>query len=319
MNKFIKPINSETESKIEKMLESIIKTYNSQIRLRTKISIKDVLVIPKTIDENGDEKYTYYLRAHFDFLICSIYDIPLFAIEYDDPSHGSEDAKRRDRLKNYLCNYAEFKLIRIPYWDENGGFQKVVSSINDLDCIKQFKLFNLYTIKSPISSGQTTKISIQPTSSRFKAFEKAFYTIAALVTVITILAMLYNFNVNPSVDPSKPLSKVSYKNNTNKNQKILSFVVGRHPNARGTYIEVNDGAKTIISDVYSEGFEFCFYKDKTLILINKNSDTKKLHIENNIINIEVANSFTKIFHNGQVITPINKFKYDFTKNEIIEK
>ncbi|PYG84261.1 hypothetical protein LY28_03713 [Ruminiclostridium sufflavum DSM 19573] len=99
---------------------------------------------------------------------------------------------------------------------------------------------------------------------------------------------------------------------------VLSFKIGEHPGARGTYIEVKDGKKVIISEVYSKGSRLEFYNDKSLIVTNSDSSQKTFILNNDTIDLEVANSFTQIFHGEKSVKGLHKFKYNYTKNEILK-
>lgn len=57
-------------------------------------------------------EYSYALKAHFDFVVCES-DKPIFAVEFDGESHRNRDQRKRDDLKNKLCEKFEFPLLRI--------------------------------------------------------------------------------------------------------------------------------------------------------------------------------------------------------------
>jgi len=60
-----------------------------------------------------DELFSFGLKSHFDFVITESDDIPIFAVEFDGPGHGSLAARRRDQLKNRLCDHFEFPVLRV--------------------------------------------------------------------------------------------------------------------------------------------------------------------------------------------------------------
>lgn len=94
----------------------------TNIRLREVCEKYDACINPKTrladtlpIENSGisDELYKYALQAHFDFLVTDSEHQPLFAVEFDGPSHRSGTQIKRDEKKNMLCEKFEFPLLRI--------------------------------------------------------------------------------------------------------------------------------------------------------------------------------------------------------------
>ncbi|HWZ71258.1 MAG TPA: DUF2726 domain-containing protein [Casimicrobiaceae bacterium] len=80
-------------------------------RVYTKVRCADVL----PIEQSGisDEHYGYALRAHFDSVVCDESHRPLFAVEFDGPSHTSEEQQERDVKKDWLAERFELALLRI--------------------------------------------------------------------------------------------------------------------------------------------------------------------------------------------------------------
>jgi len=80
-------------------------------RVYAKVRIADTL----PIDGSGisDEQYSFALRAHFDFVVTDSFHSPLFAVEFDGPSHETENQQRLDSLKNALCDRFELPLLRV--------------------------------------------------------------------------------------------------------------------------------------------------------------------------------------------------------------
>jgi len=57
---------------------------------------------------------SYALKAHFDFLVTDNDYQPLFSVEYDGPLHKTDDdQRRRDVLKDELCDHFRHGLLRI--------------------------------------------------------------------------------------------------------------------------------------------------------------------------------------------------------------
>lgn len=75
-----------------------------------KVRVADVLPIENSgIDR---ELYRYALQAHFDFVVAGDDYIPLFAVEFDGPSHKNPAQAARDRKKNGLCKRFGFPILR---------------------------------------------------------------------------------------------------------------------------------------------------------------------------------------------------------------
>lgn len=76
-----------------------------------KVRIADVL----SIEGSGidSERYRFALQAHFDFVVTDAELVPLFAVEFDGPSHRGQTQVERDRKKDALCEAFQFPLLRI--------------------------------------------------------------------------------------------------------------------------------------------------------------------------------------------------------------
>lgn len=66
--------------------------------------------------EAGD--WSYAFRSHFDFVVHAPWgekypQHPLFAVEFDGPSHESAEARQRDYRKNRLCLASGLPLLRV--------------------------------------------------------------------------------------------------------------------------------------------------------------------------------------------------------------
>lgn len=61
----------------------------------------------------NDEEFRFALAAHFDFTITDEDLMPLFAVEFDGPTHLTGEQARRDPTKDRLCETFEFPILRI--------------------------------------------------------------------------------------------------------------------------------------------------------------------------------------------------------------
>lgn len=89
--------------------------------LKKKCDAADLLICPKVrledfirVTARERMKYRGYIKSrHVDFLICDSSLHILAAIELDDPSHDSEQAKQTDHFKNRLYAAIGLPLFRI--------------------------------------------------------------------------------------------------------------------------------------------------------------------------------------------------------------
>jgi hypothetical protein len=76
-----------------------------------KVHVADVLPIENSGISDAD--FRFALRSHFDFVVCDTEHTPLFAVEFDGPSHDKPEQARRDIQKNSLCERFQFPILRI--------------------------------------------------------------------------------------------------------------------------------------------------------------------------------------------------------------
>jgi hypothetical protein len=77
----------------------------------SKIRLADVL----SIEQSGitAAEYKFCLQAHFDFVVSDSNQLPLFAVEFDGPTHRSHIQQRRDATKEKICARFSLPLLRI--------------------------------------------------------------------------------------------------------------------------------------------------------------------------------------------------------------
>ena len=95
----------------------------------TKLRAADVL----PIEGSGvsDDDYRFALQSHFDFVVANELHDPLFAVEFDGPSHLDERQRRRDERKNRLCDVFGLPLLRV-------SSKHVLKTFRDLDLLSWF-------------------------------------------------------------------------------------------------------------------------------------------------------------------------------------
>ncbi len=89
-------------------LRDVCDRYGASVH--TKVRVADVFQI-----QAGDVDqvlYEYALMAHFDFVVCDEDKRPLFAVEFDGPSHRDPTQLKRDRKKDEICRSYAFPLKR---------------------------------------------------------------------------------------------------------------------------------------------------------------------------------------------------------------
>ena len=109
----LKPLKRLLNSPENTMRELLLPTAHAYgAEVFPKVGVKDVLPIENS--NISDAWFSYALKAHFDLLVTSERLEPLFAVEFDGPSHGSDPTvDRRDQLKDGLCNRFGLPLARI--------------------------------------------------------------------------------------------------------------------------------------------------------------------------------------------------------------
>lgn len=97
-----------------------------------KVRIADAL----NIDRSGLDNYaySYALKGHFDFLVADEQSLPTFAVEFDGPSHETPDGKRKDGLKNHVCETLGLPLLRVTaaYLEEENETMSLLAWLADL-------------------------------------------------------------------------------------------------------------------------------------------------------------------------------------------
>jgi hypothetical protein len=92
------------------------------VLLRSQVEGDQALVCPKVglkevfTFENATlpkELRDFCSKGHFDFVIIDSASVPLFVVEFDGPSHLSNEQVIRDRKKNELCRIFSLPILRI--------------------------------------------------------------------------------------------------------------------------------------------------------------------------------------------------------------
>lgn len=102
--------------------------YKFYMILREETSRRNLIICPKVgvkdlLEVNNKRHYMKYFRKiaqkHIDFVICDQQLHVLFAIELDDSSHDTDEARKRDIFKDRAFRAAKIPLKRIRDFDED--------------------------------------------------------------------------------------------------------------------------------------------------------------------------------------------------------
>lgn len=166
---------------------------------------------------------------------------------------------------------------------------------------------------------------------RIKEFQKL---LAGCIAIIYLLLLSFNINTSSNViySTSKFMSAASQVNlietiktpsENNEAAPVMTFIVGEHPGARGTYIYVKDKIdgkyKMVFDGIFKEGTEIKFFKSpKKVVLKKTDADPIEYNLNSNIIKLKVANHFTEIHQGDEVYKNLYIFRYDFDEDRIIK-
>lgn len=101
--------------------------YSFYLLLQREASRRGLIICPKVgvkdlMEVTSRKHYMKYFRQiaqkHVDFVICDRELRVLFAVELDDGSHDTEEAKKRDQFKDRAFKAARIPLKRIRNFNE---------------------------------------------------------------------------------------------------------------------------------------------------------------------------------------------------------
>lgn len=78
--------------------------------------------------------YRFGLQAHFDFIVCRNKWNPVYAVEFDGPSHTHPTQVARDKKKDSICDLSGFPILRINanYLTKDFGSMTLLAWIIDV-------------------------------------------------------------------------------------------------------------------------------------------------------------------------------------------
>ena len=105
MPKPLKKILNQPEEATYRVLQQLAEEYNYSVHIKMRLGD----VFPIEGSGIADELYGFALRAHFDFVVSDKNHDPLFAVEFDGPSHRKDDQRERDKKKMNSATYSNFR------------------------------------------------------------------------------------------------------------------------------------------------------------------------------------------------------------------
>jgi very-short-patch-repair endonuclease len=104
---------TNSENNFSKIL---FKNFEESYRIYPQIHLSSI-IDHQVKGQNWKGALSHIDRKSVDFVICDkIYSSPLCAIELDDWSHKTTEAKTKDTLKEELLSMANLPLVRINNW-----------------------------------------------------------------------------------------------------------------------------------------------------------------------------------------------------------
>jgi hypothetical protein len=105
----LKRLLNRPEKITHRRLDAVCSRHAAHVH--AKVRLADVL--PVEGSGISDEPYDYALRSHYDFVVSDSEDRPLFAVEFDGPSHDGPIQGLRDSRKGNLSDRFGLPLLRI--------------------------------------------------------------------------------------------------------------------------------------------------------------------------------------------------------------
>lgn len=110
-----RPLLTRREYRFYMLLRETARTHHCLVC--PKVGVKDLLQVS---DSRNYMKYFHKIaQKHVDFVICDEQLHVLFALELDDSTHETRDARKRDHFKNKAFHAAGIPLKRISDIDED--------------------------------------------------------------------------------------------------------------------------------------------------------------------------------------------------------
>ncbi|SHH58389.1 nuclease-related domain-containing protein [Sporanaerobacter acetigenes] len=246
----------------------------------------------------------------------------------------------------HIENKQDLKLLKQKFKNmfvKENSFNFNPLSQDDIELIKKV-LYKENTLPNDESSEEEENIEIKnckppveaiPVKKEKLSIKKLVIKILTIYWIISLIILSLNLCIGLYTAYKKDISRAASKfitkfnnkleiftqNKTNKyveSKPIMTFKVGSHPGSKGTFILIKDGKKHLVNKIFTEGSIIEFYNNKKVVILDSKSDKKEFNIENDIIDLEVGNTYTKIYLQDKEHKYIKDFKYDFVNKVISE-
>jgi hypothetical protein len=260
-------------------------------------------------DDLSNIKDTNFLIKKLESMFVSNRTFSFNPLSYDD----------MDLIKQVL-----YKESNINYPNEVNLQKESISNESDSH-IKKSSFYD--------SSKPTLKKSlILNLKNMITGVAKILLTIFTFFSSIALLAIIAGFLIRGDLENIKGIPMLvegfieayneakenGYTEYSNSLEATLTFNVEANPYGKGTFILIKDGDKYLVNKTFSEGSTIEFYDSKKIIIYEANSEEKEFNAENDVINFEIGNAYTKIYLEGEEYKFMKYFKYDFINNEIVK-
>ena len=216
--------------------------------------------------------------------------------------------------KVYGAEYANVRILKVDNLIEqivNSGLSDVLYD-HQVDEIYEILMQNCEIFKPKLPT-----ISKKLLIKGFEFTDILKFTSGIICIIILIYLSVYTFKTEALKSNSEvPIAELIQSEVKESN---LALCVGPHKGSKGTYIYIKDGKKTIVEQIFKEGTEIKFFDNKLLTVSVPNKNIEEYSLENDIIEIQVANEYTEIIYDGNKYRNLNIFKYDYANDKLISK
>lgn len=105
----LKKVLNKPERLTHKKLTAVTTEWGCNVY--TKMRLADIFPIEGSGITKND--YRFALQSSFDFVVADADYNPLFCVEFDGPLHNTSKQKKRDNIKDKLCEFFNFPILRI--------------------------------------------------------------------------------------------------------------------------------------------------------------------------------------------------------------
>ncbi|AOT71235.1 nuclease-related domain-containing protein [Geosporobacter ferrireducens] len=179
-----------------------------------------------------------------------------------------------------------------------------------------------FTIENHLEKEFALKINSVDHSNNERVLIKEHKSLFPIILRRTVVLGMILFALLYGIDKINDLIKTEHAKNYFTSQAEpfheiypgMEFIV----DTKHTNISLEDGNSTLMSDIYIKGTVIHFYEDKIVKIYFPDKSEKIIHFEDDIVKVEVGNSYTSVYHLNKKQKHQKYFKYNFITNEIVE-